>query len=428
MIPEVIGKVIPTRFKKPTDQEIVKRMLNDGNRFVVSVACSITDTIDAQWQDLDRTGSMRLIRAAKEDILPALAAGIWIGSGGKEKALMHMQNSGFGHAIDGWIFLESYDIPARAMVTWRGHNASDNSIPHQLIGGKTHSLTKVMLDKGSVFGSRDGKGFRKDLNKFLERADSGKRSIIRLSPAAFRKTYPMPEVSFRELDPGEWIRRQEEVAAVKGKPMPEVYKEAPISRVEAHAQVIEKHPDAVIVTGNGFDPRALYDRYHRELNFYQVAYMGSARSLAYAMALVNPHLSFVAMEGDENAAEGNSILHNMAEYYPPNMYSYILDNGRGVSVGAANSLPLLPDNYRYSRVIRTVPEQAGSFISRRLEDGIAAQYGVDDDMREMIARVGPLNFYLQRFMHMVSQETERRILSSEKQAARPDHTRLYLIS
>lgn len=400
-------KHVADRFRKPTDQEIVQTVLDDGNNYVFAVACSITDTVDAQWQDLSKARRMRLVRAAKEDILPALAAGVYIGSGGKEKAIMHMQNSGFGHAIDGFVFLESYDLPGGAIVTWRGNDARDNSIPHQIIGRKTGSYTTTTLDKDSVFGRKDGKGFRGDLRKALDRVNVGKRALIRLSPDAFRKTYPMPEVGSEKFDVTEYQRRMEELQDTKGFPISEVYKRAPISREEAHAKIIEAHPDAVIVTGNGYDARALYDKNHRELNFYNVAYMGSARALAYGMALANPYLPFVAIEGDQNAQEGGSIANNLTEYYPPNLYSYVLDNRRGVSVGAANSLPLTPDTYRFSRVIRTVPEQPGTFESRRLEEGIAQQYGIDNDALEMIARVGPLNFYVRRVMDVISQHTEK---------------------
>lgn len=407
------------RFRKPTDQEIVHTILADGNNFVFSVACSITDTIDAEWQDLNKSGRMRLVRAAKEDILPALVAGVHIGSAGKEKAVMHMQNSGFGHAIDGWIFLESYDLAAGAVVTWRGDSSKDNSIPHQLIGKKTRPLTNITLDKESVFGSQSGRGFRRDLEKALERVDSGKRAIIRLSPSAFRKTYPIPEVGPREFDPLEWMSRQEEVAETKGWSISQVYNREPISREEAHAQVIEIHSNMeastgrpfVLVTGNGFDARALFDKNHRELNFYDVAYMGAARALAYGMALANPYIDFVALEGDQNSQEGGSILNNLATYYPDNYFSYILDNGRGSSVGIADSLLLIPDTYRYSRIIRTVPEQVGAFKSKRVEEGIALQYGADDEIREMIARIGPLDFHARRLMATIDQQTQKRIVA-----------------
>lgn len=400
------------RFGKPfTDQEFVQTIFEDGNEFVFSVACSITDTIDVQWQDQDKASRIRLVRAAKEDILPALVAGVHIGSAGRRKAIMHMQNSGFGHAIDGWVFLESYDLPAAAIVTWRGNDNREISKPHQEIGKRTGPLTaNVALNADSVFGSRDGRGFRRDLRAGLDHRNAGGRAIIRLSPAAFQKTYPMPdEVAARQLDLREWMRKQDEIAETKGWSTSKVRKD-PISRQEAQALVRENHPEAIIITGNGYEPRALYDKNHSERNFYQVAYMGSARALAYGMAIANPYLTFVALEGDQNTQEGESILHNLAEYYPDNLYCYVLDNGRGSSVGYANSLPLIPDNYRYQRVIPTVPEQPNRpFTSKRLEEAIEEQYGVDDDMREMIARVGPLKFHVQRVMDVIRQQTERKI-------------------
>lgn len=415
------------RFGNPfTDQEFVQTILDDGNEFVFSVACSKTDTVDVQWQDLDKAGRMRLIRAANEGILPALVAGVHIGSAGKRKAIMHMQNSGFGYAIDGWIFLESYDLPAAAIVTWRGNDNTEISRPHQEIGRRTGPLTaNVALNADNIFGSKDGKGFKRDLRAGLDHRNSGGRSIIRV--ADLKKTYPMPdEVAPRQLDLVEWMRRQDEIAETRGWSTSKVYSRDPISRQEAHTQVRELHPNAIVVTGNGLDPRDLYDKNHSERNFYQVAYMGSARALAYGMALANPYLTFVALEGDQNTEHGETILHNLAEAYPDNLFCYVLDNGRGSSVGYANSLPLIPDNYRYQRVIRTIPEKPSRPITiKRVEEAIVEYYGIDNDMREIIARVGPLKFLVQRVMDVIRQQTDRKITELPVSSAFGDYRQLF---
>lgn len=414
-IPKVIQRGITLfadRFREPpTDREIVQLILDNGFRNIVSVACSITDTIDSEWQDLHKAGEMRLVRAASEKVLPAIAMGMHIGSGGRENALMHTQNSGFSHAMDGLIsFVETYDLAAGIFVTWRGSDATDISRPHQEIGKRTGPLTDVAINKNSVFGRKDGLGFREDLQMALNRVRNGGRAIIRVSPQAFRRTYPMQSVGPRELDPLEFMRRQDEIAETKGWSISQVYRREPISRQEAQAQVRETHPNAVIITGNGFEPRALYDQHHAELNLYQVGYMGSARALAYGMALINPHMTFAALEGDQNTQQGNDIIFNLVEYYPDNFFSYVLDNGRGSSVGTANSLPLAPDNYRYSRVIRTIPEQPGEFQAKRLEEGFVE--AMDDDARAIIERVGPLPFHIRRLMNVIRQRTEENIARS----------------
>lgn len=427
-VPEILQSTADRFRRKPTDQELVQTILDNGFRNVVSVACSITDTIDAQWQELARAGAMRLIRAAKEDVLPGIALGIYIGSGGKEQALMHMQNSGFPNAMDGLIsFVGTYNLPAAALVTWRGSNDKDDSKPHQEIGKRTAPLIRdVVLDKESVFGRKDGRGFRRDFQKALDRAKSGKMAMARLSPDAFIKTYPMPEIGPRELDPLEFVRRMEEIQDTKGRRIEEVYKKDPVSREQAQNDIIEDHPLAIIVSGNGFNARALYDKNHREGNIYQVGYMGSASAIAFGMALINPDIDVVSLEGDQNAEMGHLITYNLAENYPTNLFRFILDNGRGVSVGAANSLSPLLDDYRFARVIRTIPEQPGKFKSKRLEAGITEEYDGEDDAKAMIERVGPLSFHIQRVIDVINQRTTRKIAERLQKPESSDVPRAFL--
>ena len=394
-----------------TDHEIVQLIMDNGFH-VASVACSTTDTWDAEWQDQAKAGRMKLIRAGSEDILPGIAVGFNIGSGGREYVLMHMQNSGFSHAIDGLIsFVETYDLPAGALINLRGIDPrKEKSKPHLEIGKRTDSLVRtVTLDPESVFGYDDGIGFKRELQAGLDRVKSGKRAIIKHHPEAVRRTYPMPHLEPPQLDVQEFLRRMEEIQETKGWRIESVYARKAIPRIEAHRQIIEAHPNAIIVTGNGFDPRALYDHNHRETNIYEVGYMGGAGPIAFGMALANPYLTFISLEGDQNTQQGNNILFNLAEHYPPNLYRYILNNGRGVSVGASNSLPLLLDNYRFGRTILTIPEQDGEFESKRLEEGLTKEYSSDDDARAMVARIGPLPAHIRRVIDVINQMTAREV-------------------
>lgn len=395
----------------PADQEVVKIILDSGFD-VASVACSTTDTWDAEWQALHAAGRMRLIRGASEMVLPGIAEGINIGSGGRKNVLAHMQNSGFSHAMDGLIsFVETYDLPAGVLVNLRGVDPRlEKSKPHLEIGKRTDSLVRaVTLDSESVFGYDDPYGFKRELQAGLDRVKSGKRAIIKHHPDSVRRTYPMPKIEAPHLDVAEYVRRMEEIQETKGWQVEDVYKRQPISRIEAHRQVREAHPLGIIVTGNGFDPRALYDHNHSETNLYNVGYMGGAGPLALGMALeLEPYgIEVVSLEGNQNTQQGNNILFNLAEHYPKNLFRYILQNDRGVSVGIADSLPFIPDVYRFGRTILTVPEQAGEFQSKRLEEGLAAEYNIDDDARAMVERIGPLPAHMRRVIDVIRQMTDR---------------------
>lgn len=404
--PIEIARHIPDRFKKPTDQELNGEIRKRGINYLPYVSCSVTDTMQAQWEEWDRNPSdpFRAIMAADESHLPAIAAGIYVGSGGRERALMHMQNSGYGYALDGITsVLAVFGIEAGLIVTGRGIDPQDNSIPHRNIGSITDRMTRLWFDKHSIFGRLDGRGLRGEWARGLDRFANGNDALIRLSPMGFDKTYPMPQVGPREYTSEDFATRMAQLDETRERILA-VQKQKPVSREEGHDIAMENvTPNTVVVTGNGFDPRALFSRYHRELNVYGIGGMGLAVAFALGGSIVNPHLNWLVLQGDQNAQHGHNINFLMELYQLPNLKVVTFDNGHGTSVGSATSLPLMNDNFLYSDVIRTIPEQPGTFKSQRLEDGIPSHYASEG---EMIATLGPMRFQIKRVMHMVNQITD----------------------
>lgn len=404
--------------ERPSEVELIQMGLNAGIKYVGTGGCTILTRWGWKWQGLHDQGDMNLTRVGSEVMLSAFAAGVHIGSGGREKAMVTLQNSGFGHVVDGKTsLLDTLDLPAFFLVTMRGIDPKDNSTPHRKIGAITESLFRAVFPKEDIYGRADGKGFREDYEKALASFAAGKRVLVGLSPFAFRETYPAPEFKPRDLDPIEFMRRMDEIQERVGRSIQETYSRAPIKREEAYDQIFEEIPeDAFVITGNGFDPRALFSHRHRDHNLYIVGNMGAAKMLALTMARVNPHRVFVALEGNENAAQGHHAIFNMAEGVPANYRSYVLDNGGGVSVGGTDSLQLVPDVYRFSKVIRTVPERYGSFKAPRLEDGLSSK---DASEAEMIQTLGLLPAHIRRVMHIIRQETDREIQLQERQSGIP---------
>lgn len=402
-----IAKHIPDRFKKPTDQELNVGIRSHNINYLTAVACSVTDTMHAQWEDWDRDPNdpFKLIMTADESHLPAIAAGVYVGSGGKERALMHMQNSGYPYALDGITSVMAvFGINAGLIVTGRGIDPKDISIPHRNIGRITEQMTRLWFDKHSVFGRLDGKRLKSEWERGLSRFEEGGDALIRLSPMGFEKTYKMPEIGPREYSPEDLSRRMRQLEETKER-MIAVYRQKPVSREEAHDKFMESiTPDTIVVTGNGFDPRALYSRHHRELTIYGVGGMGLAEAVALGIAIANPHQPVAVLQGDENAEHGHSIVSSLEKYRPPNLRSVLLDNGHGVSVGTAESLPLVNDHFLYHEVIQTIPEQANTFKAQRLEEGIPERYASE---REMVETLGPLSYQIRRVMHMINQGRER---------------------
>lgn len=399
---------VANRFRKPTDRELEQIMFDRGVRNVITVACSITDSFDTLWSERDKAGEMRLVRVASETLLPAVSAGIYVGSAGKERALMHMQNSGFGYTLDGLTSLyQTFDIPAAVLTTIRGIAPEDQSNPHRNMGDITGELTRLWFekrDKKSVHGDLDGSKLRGAVKRGMNRFTAGRDVILRIHPHGFDVTVKPPEVKPREYTT-ESLRQHLEALDEIRRRLLQVWGQTPISREEAHDMIMGSITEnTIVVTGNGYEPRALFSRHHRPLNIYGIGNMGAAKAFAVGIKLANPFLPVVVIEGDQNAQHGHQAVFNLEKYNftEANFRAYLLDNGHGSSVGTAESLPLVIDNYRYSRVIRTIPEQAGQFGYPRVEDGIAEQYA---DEREMLDTLGPMPFQIKTAMHVIRQKT-----------------------
>lgn len=410
MIPEVIGKVIPTRFKKPTDRELEQIMFGGGVRNVVTVACSITDSFDTLWSERNKAGEMRLVRVASETLLPAVSAGIYVGSAGKERAFMHLQNSGFGYTLDGLTSLyQTFNIPAAVLATTRGIAPEDQSNPHRNMGDITDGLTRLWFekrDKKSVYGNLDGSKLREAVKRGMNRFAAGKDVIIRIHPHGFNVIVKPPEVEPREYTTEDLRQHLAALDKIRHRLL-QVWGQTPISREEAHDMIMGSITEnTIVVTGNGYEPRALFSRHHRPLNIYGIGNMGAAKAFAVGIKLANPFLPVVVIEGDQNAQHGHQAVFNLEKYNftEKNFRAYLLDNSHGSSVGTAESLPLVLDNYRYAEVIRTIPEQAGKFGYPRVEDGIAKQYA---DEREILDTLGPMPFQIKTAMYVIRQKTAR---------------------
>lgn len=392
------------RVIKPTDQQIVNRFSERGINTVVSVPCSITATIDAEWQDRASRGEMRLIRAVSENALVGIASGAWLGNG--ELALVHMQNSGFPNSADGLVsFAAVYGIPVLELVTWRGSDKADDSEPHQAIGRKTGGITREIAGSKNIFGDRLGRGILRAIDKAVDHATAGGVSVIRLSPHAFKKTYLMTEPNIEEESADAYEERYEKINAEKGSSRREVLQRARISRAEAMQEIVRSHSEAAIIFSNGYNAREAQANADRLGNFYNAGYMGGASAIALGLAIVNPNLEVVWVDGDQNA-EMSFVKDNLSADYPPKLYGYILDNGIGASVGTSRSIPLAPWYYDLARVIRTLPDGLpGEFKPQRV--GAYGKYFEITKAQLLAQEIGPLPAHTIRFRHWINQQTKR---------------------
>lgn len=392
------------RLTTPTDVALVQRFADNGVNTVVTVPCSITQTMDPIWNERAGRGEMNYWRMVNEHSLIGVTSGAWFGTG--DLALAHMQNSGIGNALDGFVsFAGVYKIPTLAVVTWRGNDAKDDSEPHQEIGTRTSRLTRDVVDGRSVFGDRRGRGILRKIDEATAWARDGNQSIIRLSPYSFEKATPMPRIEISETESVPTNFRLEELRASKGDSIDAVFSRVRVSRKEGIQSVLEqpRFKRAVKVLSNGFTAREAQDQTDELGNFYNAGYMGGGLAIGWGMAKSNPDIDVVVVDGDQNAEMGK-MTEILATDYPPNLHWVILDNGYGASVGVSESRPLPWWYYDLAQVIRTVPDQPGEFKSPRV--GKRGVYFDMDEAKALSDMIGPLPVHAQRLRHWIKMTSE----------------------
>lgn len=393
----------------PTDIEIVEQIKNVGIRYIAEVPCSITDTIHQLLDQEALDGNIKLFTTNNEHDLPGIAAGI--NAGTKEIALIHMQNSGLTNAADGIISMaQVYKIPMLVLVTWRGNSPKDDSEPHQEIGKRTNSLSKSIIgDSDKIYGKRSGRKILREIEQAVQTAREGKPTMIRLSPEAFKKVteLKLPQEVFDLQTHNRIIEKYQQTTAIKGTRSREnrLPSNIRLTREEAMEEIVAAHPEAAILFCNGYNARAAQGSVDREGNFYNVGYMGGTLPMGWGLAMNNPDIQVVVVDGDQNASM-STFKDHLAYQYPENLYWYVLDNKIGASVGVAKSLPLAPWVYELARVIQTIPEEPGTFAYPRVKQkgtvGTHVQAGA-------LAIAGTLAQHYDNWRTWIYQQTRRNI-------------------
>lgn len=399
-------RTVTEALRRPTDQRIVDEFRQKGIVDYAVVPCSITDTIHYEWDKLARNGEIDLITTTNESNLPAIAAGIYLGTG--RTPLIHMQNSGFTNAADGIISLAKvYKFPMVALVTWRGSNEKDDSEPHQEIGTRTNKITRAVV-KDNIHGTRMGRGILHAIDAAVDEANQGQIAVVLLSPDAFHKVIKpslSPEATVFDADKRRrYQARYAAIVAQKGTESSPIDPDTQITREKAMEAIVKQHPNAAILFCNGYTARAAQGRVDRVGNFYNTGNMGGTLAMGWALAHSNPDIEVVVVDGDQNAQMG-SMKDNLAANYPKNLQWYILDNGIGASVGIADSVPLGNWHYELARVIPTIPEAPGTFSYPRVRNRGA--YFDTEEAQVMAAQVGALPAHMQRFRGWIEQQSER---------------------
>ncbi len=289
--------------------KFVESLKNGGVDFFTGVPDSLLKSFCAYLTD--NCGDNHVI-AANEGGAVGLASGHYLATG--KPALVYMQNSGQGNAVNPLASLadpDVYSIPMVLLVGWRGEPGVKDEPQHVKQGKVTVSLFETLGIPTVVLPS--------DESEALDTAQAQvKRAIAESRPVAMvvrKGLFGHYTLQNKEADIAE-LKRETAIEGIL-RALPE---------------------DAVVVSTTGMISREVYETRERlglghERDFLTVGSMGHAIMIALGIAKAQPRRKVICLDGD-----GASIMHlgNMAiagQSNCGNLTHIVLNNSAHDSVG-----------------------------------------------------------------------------------------------
>ena len=282
----------------------------------------------------DNCGESHVI-AANEGGAVGLATGHYLATG--KPALVYMQNSGQGNAVNPICSLadpDVYSIPMVLLVGWRGEPGVKDEPQHVKQGKVTIPLFETMGIPTEILPDDDGAAA--DLTrKMVGRAKAESRPVALIVRKGLFAEYKLQN-------------KKPDIAA--------------LPREQAIEKVLKSLPDdAVVVSTTGMISREVYETRGRlgqdhSKDFLTVGSMGHASMIALGIAKAQPNRKVVCLDGD-----GSSIMQmgNMAIVGSSgcaNLTHIVFNNaahdsvGGQPTVGDAISLPLIATACGYNQL------------------------------------------------------------------------------
>ncbi|MBW4596443.1 MAG: phosphonopyruvate decarboxylase [Brasilonema angustatum HA4187-MV1] len=314
-------------------EEFVEAARNLGFQWYAGVPCSfLTPFINYVINDVKLT----YISSANEGDALATAAGAAIGG---KKAVVMMQNSGLGNAVNPLTSLAYiFRIPLLLICTLRGDPQFQDEPQHELMGQITDKLLETMTVPWEYFPQEAA-----EIERVLQRAEAYMKQERRPYALIMRKGTVAPHKLVRASIPS---RNQEES---HNNAVPKNFfigdKEQRISRSEALARIVEltDSENTVIIATTGYTGRELFascvtrsvkPEAYRSSHLYMVGSMGCASSLGLGLSLARPDLKVVVIDGDGAALMRMGNFATIGTYGGSNLIHILLDNECHDSTGA----------------------------------------------------------------------------------------------
>ena len=250
--------------------------------------------------------------AANEGGAVALAAGHYLATG--QLALVYMQNSGFGNAVNPLVSLADpavYSLPMLLLIGWRGEPGKKDEPQHIKQGAITIGLIETL---GMPYA-------------IIDAATEDTEAVTREAAAIARDRSCPYALVVRER-------------TFKGYPLQSTQKNDYLfTREDALKAVLEAIGNSTtVVSTTGMASREIFE-YRDHLaqgharDFLTVGSMGHASQIALGIARARPNQEVCCLDGDGAAIMHLGALAIIGSQAPPNFRHVIINNGSHDSVG-----------------------------------------------------------------------------------------------
>lgn len=264
----------------------------------------------------DNVSNDKHIIAANEGNAIALATGYHLGTG--KIALVYMQNSGLGNAVNPLLSLadpDVYSIPMLILIGWRGEPGVKDEPQHVKQGKVQLDLLDSIKLRYDII-SADDTEWQQKIKKGIDIAISDNRPYaIIVKKGTFEKYNVVEDKVKTEL----------------------------MTREEALEILLQHIPnDAMIVSTTGKTSREIFEI--REKNdephfkdFLTVGSMGHCSSIALGVALAQPKRKVICIDGDGAFIMHMGSLAAIGKAQPSNFYHILMNNYVHESVGGQDT-------------------------------------------------------------------------------------------
>lgn len=260
----------------------------------------------------DNTSKNEHVITANEGNAIGLAAGHYLGSG--SPALVYMQNSGIGNAINPLTSLadpEVYSIPMLLMVGWRGEPGQKDEPQHVKQGRIMTQLLDALEIPWFAISAKTSNA-EELISEAFSLMNKNKAPVVLLISKGTFEPYKLKS---------------------------DIKTNLPLNREQAIEAIVENiEPDDLVVSTTGMASRELYEiraktKQGHGNDFLTVGAMGHTASIAFGLAQAQKRKHVICLDGDGSVLMHMGALAIIGNSASSNLTHIVINNGAHDSVG-----------------------------------------------------------------------------------------------